>query len=394
MKLIMDNKYVMYCTGCGLCKSVLNTKFVQDEKGYPYPLLNDTDKDFCEKVCPVSGQAFSLQDDIIWGKNECVYLSWSTDDKVRNDASSGGVLTALSCYLLDEGVVDGIIHTKVSDDSPIHTMTVVSNCAEDTKACMGSRYTVSSPLSSILEVLDWDRKYAFVGKPCDVSALRMYMQHNKEVKECIKYLFSFFCAGMPSISANQTLLSRLGCDERSCDKLMYRGNGWPGYTTTIHNDSTVQMMTYDQSWGHILGRDIRKSCRFCMDGIGEMADISCGDAWFLTDDMKPNFTENAGRNVVFTRTKEGEYLFREAVKKGYICSKVYDNYEQELKYSQYFQKERKETMAPMILALKICGKTIPAYDMSKLCQFSRNVPLKLKAKRFLGTLKRIAKGKI
>lgn len=390
----MVNKYVEYCTGCGLCKSVLNVKFLQDEKGFQYPLLNASDNNFCEEVCPASGQALSLQANIIWGKSESVYLSWCTDDKVRNDASSGGVLTALCCYLLDEGIVDGIIQTKVSDDSPIHTMTVVSKCAEDIKACMGSRYTVSSPLTNILEVLDQDRKYAFVGKPCDVSALRMYMQQNKRLKDCIKYLFSFFCAGIPSISANKTLLNKLGCDEKSCEKLTYRGNGWPGYTTTIHNNSSVQTMTYDQSWGHILGRDIRKSCRFCMDGIGEMSDISCGDAWFLNEEMKPDFAENAGRNVVFTRTKEGDDLYRKVVQKGYISSEIYDNYEQELKYSQYFQKERKETMAPMILALKICGKTTPAYDMGKLWKFSRNIPVIMKVKRFFGTLKRIIKGKI
>lgn len=37
-----------------------------------------------------------------------------------------------------------------------------------------------------------------------------------------------------------------------------------------------------------------------------MADISCGDAWYLTQEGKPDFSEHEGCNVVFVRSSAGE----------------------------------------------------------------------------------------
>lgn len=110
-----------------------------------------------------------------------------------------------------------------------------------------------------------------------------------QLKETIPYLFSFFCMGLPSESAQIKLLKKLECKE--CKSLDYRGNGWPGFATAIDKDSKVHQITYDESWGEILGRDLMPVCKFCIDGIGEMADIACGDAWYLTSENTPDFSE-------------------------------------------------------------------------------------------------------
>ena len=134
-----------------------------------------------------------------------------------------------------------------------------------------------------------NKKYAFIGKPCDVTVLKNFQKLNPIIAEMIPITMSFFCAGLPRIDAQKKLLEEMGCNGRVVS-LRYRGNGWPGYATVNLENGKQCKMDYNTSWGKILGRDIMKMCRFCLDGIGEMADIACCDVWYLTEDNKPNFT--------------------------------------------------------------------------------------------------------
>ena len=393
------NKEILeeYCTGCGLCKSVCDVHFFRDPKGYNVPeLKNDKQIKFCEKVCPAAGSSSKrMADGTIWGRAENVYLGWSNNPEIRKKASSGGILTSLCCYLLDEKIVDGIIQTTYDDIVPYRTKTVVSFSSNDVQKCMGSRYSISSPLSNICDLIKDDRTYAFVGKPCDVAALKMYLQDNKELANKIKFLFSFFCAGEPSELAQRSLLRQLGCEEEGeCQFLQYRGNGWPGFATVEKKDGTKHTMTYNDSWGKILGRDVRKCCRVCLDGIGEFADVSCGDAWHLTTEGKPDFTESDGRNVVFARTQSGVNLLEQAYNSGYINLDFYNDYETVLKQIQKYQYERRATMGAMLTAMKLCGKSIPRYDRHILNKFGKSGSFVQKARRLFGTIKRIKQGKI
>ncbi len=40
------------------------------------------------------------------------------------------------------------------------------------------------------------------------------------------------------------------------------------------------------------------------DGIGEMADVACGDAWYLTESGQADFSEHAGRNVILREQRK------------------------------------------------------------------------------------------
>ena len=114
-------------------------------------------------------------------------------------------------------------------------------------------------------------------------------------------------------------------------------------------------------------------------------------------DGTPDFTEGDGRNIIFTRSDIGEKLFEEAVEAGYITASDYRSELVDFKKIQKFQYERKATMMQKCLALKVMFRTAPAYKISSLMRVSgaaEGVPLKRKLSIFLGTIKRIVKGKI
>lgn len=384
------NKYQKYCTGCGLCEACHKYKLVQDEKGFLHPSSNDK---LLEKICPISGIHTSLLDsNNIWGRSKAVYLGWSNNTQTRYKASSGGVLTETACYLLSSGKVDAIIHIGEDKENPIKTRVFFSRTPEDVKAHSGSRYCISSPLLD-LDKLDENKKYAFIGKPCDVVVLRNYMEINQRLKENIPYLLSFFCMGLPSDNAQQKLLNRLKC-ENCCKSLEYRGNGWPGFATAIDDNGNTHSITYDESWGQILGRDLMPACKFCIDGIGEMADISCGDAWYISRDNIPDFSEHEGRNVVFARTNKGKDLLDEMKRQDIVSLETYENYEVELPVIQKSQWNRRREMRDRILTMKLFNKEYPSYNAKLLNSFAQSLSLMQKIRIFLSTSKRILKGKM
>lgn len=391
-----NNEYITtYCTGCGLCHSVLGKKLTTDERGFPYAVIDDNeDCTFYEGVCPVFYYRQNNMNNI-WGKVDWAVIGYSANNMIRYRAASGGALTALCLYLLEQKLVDGVCHTMPDEKDCTKNVSCVSKSEDEIIRRCGSRYSISVPLMDILQETQDGKRYAFVGKPCDVMALRRYIDLHAEMKERFPYLLSFFCAGEPSVKAQERLLSQMGSSREDCKKLVYRGNGWPGYTTVTKQDGTSAKLEYKIVWGKYLGRDLRNYCRFCMDGTGDAADIVCADFWYLDENEKPDFSEHDGRNIIFSRSPKGTQIVQDALVKGYIkIEKDYtDSMEEFYKY-QPAQCVRKGTMKSFIYAMRLCKKETPDYSKSILNRYAQNVFLKTKIKYFCGTIKRIILGKI
>lgn len=388
--------YKKYCIGCGLCSSKCGETLVDNQQGYlafVEPIKAET-VEFCNEVCPVSENSLlKLDEGSMWGKKEAVYLGFAEDSELRKRASSGGVLSALAVYLLESKKVDGIIHVCEDSEYPLGTVTCISTTPEEVRSRCGSRYAISHPMLDMWEKMEPDKKYCFIGKPCDATALSNYLEKDQNQKKQFPYIFSFFCAGLPSKQANEKLVTQMGCKVDECTSMTYRGNGWPGYAT-VHDKSGRQFeLDYDTAWGHILGRDIHPFCRFCMDGIGERADISCGDAWYQKEDGQPDFSEKEGRNVIFARSKIGAELIAEAMEAGYLSIEHLQD-EGMLDKIQKYQYTRKSTMTAKILACRVLLQTAP-YRMKGRVKKYRVLATKGSEFKILrGSLKRVLQGKM
>lgn len=210
------------------------------------------------------------------------------------------------------------------------------------------------------------------------------------------YLLSFFCAGEPSVNAQDELLKKMGTSRQGCDTLVYRGNGWPGFTTVNTKDGRELKMEYKVAWGQYLGRDIRYICRFCMDGTGELADIVCADFWQLDNNNHPDFSEHEGRNIIIARNELGKQLLDATVKSGRI--NVEEDFTTKIDSEFYLyqpaQLKRKGTMKTTITAMKLCRRDTPKYSKSFLNKYASHVDLKVKFDFFIGIIKRVIKGRL
>ena len=390
MTEIHDLRLTHFCTGCGLCQSLKIAELNIDEKGFSFPYVGNEEQ--LKTLCPaVSKNIGALDGSKIWGKNEAVYIGWSNKAEVRTKASSGGVLSEILIFLLEKGLVNEVIHCTADPNVPTKVDVFFSKTSEEILQRSGSRYAISHPLIKINQI-DTAKKYAFVGRPCDVAVLRNYLKTNTAVSDAIPYLFSFFCMGTPSALAQSELLDALSCPD--CKELTYRGQGWPGFTVAKDSDGKTYQMTYGESWGKILGRDLMPLCKFCIDGIGEEADISCGDAWYQLENGSPDFSEHDGRNIVFARNSKGVKLLQSMMASGCVTLQEIPDYTSYLNKIQKSQRERKAFLGDRILALKVSNRPYPNYTAKILRSYSKGIPVPQHFKAFLGTLKRSLRNRV
>ena len=378
-----------YCCGCGFCSNYIDGAY--DAQGFYRPNSVLIKEKFDVDLCYCNSFKDTVSDKL-WGDFENLYYSYSTDNFVRKKASSGGTLTEVASYLLERGIVDYIIQIDSSDESKIKTQISISHTREEVINKSGSRYAASAVLKDIFKLIDKSNKYAIIGKPCDITVLRTFMNKNPEWNLSILYLLTFFCGGTPSYQANIELLKKMNLQEDQLSDFTYRGNGWPGKTTGLTKDGKVGTIDYEESWGKTLGRDLQNICRFCWDGVGSAADISCGDGWYI-ENGKPIFAERDGRNITFARTKKGDTLLNEMFRANKINLEVEKDIGilEQMQPGQYM---RKVAMFSRISAMRLMGKSVPKYNMRQLYHYAKKISIMENLRMFYGTIKRVWRKKI
>lgn len=392
------------CAGCGLCASVSNNiKMTVSDVGFLRPdfKINEITEEslrIINNTCPGMTVKHDLDYDVadsfdkIWGPYFNINSGFSSEDKVRYNGSSGGVLTALAIYLLEAKKVDCIIHVGQSTKRPYINETKISFDKGQVLSNSGSRYAPSSPLEVINEIVSRNLTCAIIAKPCDISAVRRYITLESKLKSNIKYLMSFMCAGVPSLKGTEIAIDSLGVNLEDVKDLKYRGEGWPGYFKVTKHNKEIHKMTYNESWGTILNKHLQFRCKICVDGTGEFADITCADAWEESEDGYPSFEEKEGLSLIIERTSKGVNLMKEAVENGYIIKKN-SLVVRDIDKIQPYQVTRKKNILSRKIALKALGYNLPNYNLRSLFLLTIKQNPQKTAKNFTGMFLRKIKQK-
>lgn len=392
------------CSGCGACAALAPGRVVMRKMppGYLRPEqlspLTETQEAAIAAACPGLGQKVAAEgrkDSILWGPYLEMRTGWAMDQDLRHAASSGGALSAILVHLLKAGHVDAVITTTADPDNPVANIPVATDNAEVILQAAGSRYAPSMPLADLPERLaeyrETGRRFALVGKPCDISALRVMQARDPEWLAAIPVCLSFFCAGVPSEAGANAVLTALGADPHDVTGFRYRGNGWPGRATAILHDGSERSMTYHDSWGGILSKHAQNRCKICADATGGAADIVCADAWESDDRGYPVFDEADGISLIVARTALGLHLVNEADSAGIISTTPFDI--ENLAAIQPGQRERKRALLARLTALRLLGRPVPRYEGLHLGAAARQNTLRRNMKNFLGTLRRALRRK-
>lgn len=381
------------CIGCGLCEAIGKSEgyiMSLNKNGFYKPAHNDERNIEVEKkiskICPaINLNAPKQKDDDVWGSITNLYNVSSTNSEVRKKGSSGGGISAVSIYILENNLVDGVLHVgKMSGDS-IENQLFISRDKNEVLLNASSRYAPSKVFNQIKDIFESTNEiFAFVGKPCDIAGLQNYIRLNPQYKNRIKYFFSFFCAGMSSYNATLKLLDRAKQKELPYF-LKYRGDGWPGYFKAMYRTGDVLKVTYEESWGKVLGRHLHQRCKICPDGIGLMADIVFGDAW-ETKDGYPDFEEREGISLAIARTETGDALIKNAFKNNYI--NVEQLQKERIPKMQPYQYERRLYVGYRIIVIQFLTMFLLNFKGTGYLKLMARYPIHKGIKNSIGTFRR------
>jgi coenzyme F420 hydrogenase subunit beta len=364
------------------------------DAGYLRPVISGNvasqADDIIAELCPGDQLDLSImggQSHLLWGPLVGCRSGHASDPALRHHASSGGVLSALLQHILATGAVDRIIQVGPSDEDPTQNRSEVSRAAKDVWKSAGSRYAPSSPLENLMQELERPGRFAVVGKPCDIAAVRKLLSRDERALEKIPYLFSFFCAGIPSIKGANQIVEKLGFQKKDLKEFRYRGDGWPGFATAIGKNNDMRRMSYSESWGDILSHHVQFRCKICPDGSGGFADVVCGDAWESDERGYPRFMERDGQSIVLSRTQRGEDLVTSAIKAGVIEAGPL-SIDQIIKM-QPSQARRRKLVMSRLWAIRGSGRSPPAFKGFRLREAAWTAGIKENIKSFLGLLRRL-----
>ncbi|MCO5381283.1 MAG: Coenzyme F420 hydrogenase/dehydrogenase, beta subunit C-terminal domain [Methanosarcina barkeri] len=244
-------------------------------------------------------------ENMLIGNSLNCYAGFSTNESVRFNSSSGGLITQILIFALEKGIIDGALVIKMNKDKPLEPEPFIARTKEEIIEAAQSKYCPVPANVAVKQIIDSNpnEKFAVVGLPCHINGIRKAQQINKKLKNNIVFCLGILCNHTPNFLATDLFLQRYNVKKEDIIKIDYRGNGWPGFMRIETTKSTLKISLGKYWW--FIGSHFfyPKSCLTCSDGFCELSDASFGDAWL------PEYShDNKGTSVVVTRTEKMSQL--------------------------------------------------------------------------------------
>lgn len=368
------------CTSCGICYSICPYHAIVMKRtvdGIFAPEIDNAkcnDCGLCGDVCPGHSVDFDnlniycfgkRPDDAMLGNFLSCYIGHATDEKIRMDSSSGGLITVLLVFALENNLIDGAIVVRMQQRAPLMPEVIIARTRTEILSSCGSKYCPVPINIGLREAMRDGGRYAIVGLPCHIHGVRKAEMRDREMRAKIVLRLGIFCSHSVSFSGTEDLLKGEGIDANKVSSLSYRGNGWPGGMTVNLENGHSKFIPLASSWGKYLNRTryIPDRCFFCPDALAELSDISFGDAW-----LSEYKSDKLGSSIAISRTELGEKLLYEAANGGSIEVK-------RATPTQIFDSQRrilhskKKNLKARFAAAKLLRKRTPHYSYEGMRRF-------------------------
>jgi len=360
------------CTSCGTCAGICPTDAVkmQVKAGLILPKIDERKCNgcgLCLKCCPgwiidfeeLNSEFFGAKPkDAHLGNFLGCYVGHSNDYDVRFNSASGGVVTQLLLFALEQGIIDGAVVTRMRADNPLMPESFIAKTREEIVSASKSKYCPTSPNEVLKYVLKENGRFAFVGLPCQIHGVRKAEANFKDLREKIILHIGLFCSHTVNFDGTRFLLSKLGLRADDVAVLNYRGGGWPGSMQIQLKNGQRLNVRFVRGWNaywNIFSPFFftPMRCLMCSDLFNELADVSVGDAWL------PEFKrEKMGKSIIIVRTKMVEEILKNMQNVSKLTlTKVSPN---KVKESQAFSLNfKKENLFSRLFFLTKFGLKVP-----------------------------------
>jgi coenzyme F420 hydrogenase subunit beta len=319
MKEVHEPGICGQCGGCvSFCFAGDLTAIQMSEKGHPHYVdeRNCLKCGICFLICPqINVLDDEIKDEYQWkppiGQYNKITTARTTEKKVMENCSDGGVVTSILHALLDRNLIDGAIVSQKT--GPFGRKPIIATNYDEILSAAGSRfigtsqveelgnYTTYSPaMQELGKVNNLDLlKIAVVGTPCQIHTIRKMQHLGVTPAHVVKYTIGLFC--MENFSFNRSekeyIEHRLGFKMEDIKKI------------NIREDFIVTLKTNDVIYIPLKEIDnlARPACFACTDYTNDFADISVG-----------GLGSPEGYSTTILRTDAGKMIYNEAKRYNYI----------------------------------------------------------------------------
>lgn len=362
------------CTGCGTCsalcpKEAINLT-INVDKGIYAPNLDENRCNkcgICYKVCPGLEVDFKQLNMAVFGKDpnnyrignyfNC-YTGFSNDHDIRYNSTSGGLITQLLLFALEEGIIDGALVTRMKKDYPLEPEPFIAKTKWEIIEASKSKYCPVPANVALNEIMKSKQgmKFAVVGLPCHIQAIRKAEQVDNKLKEKIALHIGIFCNHTPTFLATEFMLEKIKIKKDDVKELTYREKGWPG-KMSISLEATNRILDYGEYWGSVGKIFYPMRCTTCCDHTAELADVSFGDAW-LPEIQK---RDAIGTSIFISRNFVGDKLLKDATLENKINLELIDSSKVIQSQKQGINFKKRDLKGRMVV-LNALGKKTPHYN--------------------------------
>lgn len=312
------------CINCGICKTVCKfdaIKMVRNKYGEVNPVI-DHEKckncGQCLKFCPMDKQKLEgiVQDLSKMDaphthglENSKYYVAWDNNDEQRLKCCSGGAVTKIASYLLEQGKIAGMIHTQRlwGNRGDLHYGARLSTTIEEINEHVSSTYQPID-FSEVLAKLEKGKTYFMTGTPCVIRGIRNLLQSNNDFKEIKIITCALICSHNVNSKFVDFLTETNGLSDteswqinmRAKDNTIPDANSFKNYVYTKDSD-LMKKNRFESGWTNFWRSYYfaMNSCLYCPDFWGADADISVKDAWGKWANEDPK-----GKSILVIRNKE------------------------------------------------------------------------------------------
>ena len=358
------------CNRCGTCVGLSGGKITFDDRTGRYlPRLNDDADDALDQAllasCSGKGFDFPAQSSRIYGQDihhsvftgsyRNIYIGHCTDEQVRRNSASGGILSAILIWLLEKDEIDGAVVLGMSETEPWLTKPFIATTKEGIMQAAQSKYIISSVNEILPEMEKFDGRLAYVGLPGQVQSVRLLQEsHHPSVKN-IKYILGPFYGNTLHFSSVKSFLRSYGeRDYRKIRKLYFRYGEWPGnMRVEMESGRAIELPKFHANY--LIPFHILKNSLLCTDLSNEFTDISGGDAW------APRYEERGkGFSMVLARSARGQDIISRMMDEGVLQLNPIDENEAVSMHSHGYDLKKRGTFIRMRFR-RWMGKANPDY---------------------------------
>ena len=336
------------CTGCGVCAEICPKQCItmqKDALDCVYPVIaNGTCAEcgLCAQKCP----ALRRQDKFPQGK---VYAAWNTDERLRRQAASGGVVTAIYQYALQNGLKTFGVHCLPEGKAeyiPIEDQA-------DIEKCRNSKYVFSDIrpiLEPIKQLISSGKTVVLPALPCQIAAVLAYLNGKRNNLILIDIICHGVCPSdylqqhIEKIEKKKKAKAQSICfrdPEFGTNRFMFTVRDAEGifYKTPVHAGDTYQL-------GYHKSLIYRENCYHCIYAEAQrLGDLTVADFSGLGRVEPFTDVKKSVSCVIVSSPKGAELLQELQAEERLICqirpSQEAFSYERQLKAPSVPHKKRK-----------------------------------------------------